>query len=84
MNTNVKVILICTILLVLTLSISMTYMFKHIKELTSSPFVYGAKKTASINNNQEVLCSCSVNNKYFYFNQTGMYQGSKQDIKIEP
>lgn len=73
LNPNIKIILVCTILLVLTLSISMYFMFKHLNELSKSPFVYGATQTSKLNNNSEVFCSCSVNNKEFYFNQTGLY-----------
>lgn len=82
-STSAKVILICTILLVVFLSSSMYIMFKYVTELTNSPLIYGANKIAKINHATDVSCSCLVSgtssrtNPEFYFNTTDLWNDPK-------
>lgn len=74
MKTETKIILGCTIILIIFLTFSMMFMLKHIDQLTENPFVYGAKRTSEVNNGSDVICSCYVSGKDegFSFNQEGL------------
>lgn len=83
MSLNVKIILGCTIALIVFLSGAMFFMFSYLNELSDSPFVIGAQKTAQSSGADDVYCSCQLiglANKDLYpfkdptfsFNSSGM------------
>lgn len=84
-NFNTWIILGCVLLLTAVMSISMYYMITHVRELTGSPFVYGAQKTSELYDGADVMCSCRIGipttNSFgretvdpnFYFNTTGTW-----------
>lgn len=76
MNTNMKVILGCTVALVVFLSFAMYFMWIHLEELSASPLVYGAKKVAEGNGAEDVRCSCQLIGSAklpFHFNTTNIW-----------
>lgn len=80
LSLNAKIILACTIALVLFLSGSMIFMWKYFHELTSSPFTIGAEKIVEKNSAEGLTCSCQlegINRAYkdskFYFNTTTIW-----------
>ena len=86
LSASAKIILWCTIILVVFLSFSMFFMWKYAKDLSQSPFVLGAKKTAEANNAEDVSCSCMVIgapykpgfNPSFSFNSQGISDATNQ------
>lgn len=84
MSINAKIILGCTITLIIFLSGAMIFMWKHIEELTASPFTYGAKKTSQAYQGSPVMCTCQVEtygkpgqqfDNTFGFNTTHVWNG---------
>ena len=92
-SNNAKVILFCTILLFVTMSIMFYYMLTHVKELTASPFVYGAQKLSEKYNGADVMCSCQIDKEgrvvngiqtfdpKFYFNSTSFWVDQHERIE---
>lgn len=76
-STNAKIILACTIALIIFLSGAMFFMWKYLDEMTSSPFVYGAHKTSQANGGAPLQCTCSlqkgIQQSTFYFNSTDLW-----------
>jgi hypothetical protein len=90
MNINAKIILSCTITLVIFLSGAMFYMFHYLDELSKSPFTMGAIKTVEVNNAEDLLCSCSLigatsyyQDRNFYFNTTTVWSNGEDYLVRE-
>lgn len=85
---EIKIILICVILLIVFMSFSMFIMFRYVNALTSSPLVLGAQKISNSNKATSIGCSCAVlkDNRLFnfYFNDTTIWDdGSyKEDLQL--
>lgn len=83
MNSSAKIILTCTILLVVVLSATMLFMWKNIRELSLSPLTIGAQKISDVNNGADVSCSCRVGRGLsgtIYFNTTSVWNDRSQQI----
>lgn len=89
LNKSAKIILFCTIILVVFLSFAMWFMWNNLKELSTSPFLIGAQKTAQVNNAPDVLCTCRVKNinpgldPVFYFNTTDIWNDQKNKMPFD-
>lgn len=77
MSKNAKIILGCTIALIVFLTFAMGYMFMYLNELTNSPLILGAEKTANQPYVEDLLCTCHYNLKgelqTFNFNSTSLW-----------
>lgn len=72
LSRSAKWILFTVILLVISQAFFLWFMIKHIDELTSSPFVYGARKTFE-ENGFDISCTCTVPDRVgFSFNKDGI------------
>lgn len=84
-NPNTWIILGCIVVLVVVMSTVMFYMIKHVEELRSSPFIYGAKKTSEKYQGADVSCTCKIGvdttgafgqtnrDPFFYFNASSIW-----------
>lgn len=75
---SAKIILACTIILVVFLSGAMYFMWSYLQELSQSPFTIGAERIAKVNDAEDLMCSCHLTgtwkqNTQFYFNSTSMW-----------
>ena len=83
---NAKIILGCTIVLIIFLSGSMYFMWKHLDALTHSPLTYGAEKTAELSNADDLICNCRLvggevapnQDRSFSFNSTNIWTKDSQ------
>lgn len=88
LSSNAKIILLCTILLIVFLSGSMIFMWSYLQELTHSPLTLGAKKMAEINEAKDVMCSCDIVDDFgarergFYFNSSDIW--TEPLLRFEP
>lgn len=89
-NPNTWIILGCIIALIVTMSMVMSYMMKHVEELRSSPFVYGAQKMSEKYNGEDVSCTCRAGvgsptrDPFFYFNATTFWTDEHERISVVP
>jgi hypothetical protein len=84
---SAKTILACTIILVVFLSFAMFFMWKYLGELSGSPLVVGAQKTAEANDATDVMCTCQIFGRYdgqtpnFYFNTSSIWNDPPKRIE---
>lgn len=85
LSSSAKIILLCTILLIVFLSGAMIFMWSYLQELSGSPLIVGARKVAQANGAEDLMCTCQLvgvrdtfQSPTFYFNTTRVWdQGSQ-------
>lgn len=85
---SARVILACTIILVVFLSASMFFMWSYLQDLSQSPLNVGARKVAEANGVDDVMCTCQLSgiaspfqDPTFYFNTTTIWSNPKTPSK---